>query len=302
MLSNLKKGLRGQVNSSARGPQIVLKRPVDGSVKGRVSVKTERRFLIAPSLVRLILKERFIVRNVVEGYFAPLPNRTHFVRVEPGGSCNIVLQTFGPDGPVEERTKISPSQAEALLDVCAGQTAYRRTHVRIAPGLDAFLDRFEQPAALDLLAVEFDDPASADEFSPPGWFGPEVTGDAAHKRSAMAVDGVPKTETVEVDNASVIALVDTLERHAQRAHAGLNGENGEARIGAMPIHHAENGRPVIPFVTPARLQPAPGDARIDEVLAGLSEALESTGAVAGENGQDDSPLPDVRHTGTRSRR
>jgi CYTH domain-containing protein len=264
-------------------------------------VKTERRFLIAPSLVRLILKERFIVRNVVEGYFAPLPHRTHFVRVEPGGSCNIVLQTVGPEGPAEERTKVSPSQAEALLDVCAGQSAYRRTHVRIAAGLDAFLDRFEQPGALDLLAVEFEDPAGADDFSPPGWFGPEVTREAAYKRSSIAIGGLPETQTIEVDNASVIALVDTLERHAaQRPHAGMNGENGEARIAAMPVHHAENGRPVIPFVTPTRPQAAPGDARIDEVLAGLSEALESTGAVAGE--QDDNPLPDVRHTGTRARR
>jgi CYTH domain-containing protein len=273
-------------------------------------VKTERRFLIAPSLVRLILKERFILKNVVEGYFEPLPNRTHFVRVEPGGGSNIVLQTFGPDRPAEERTKVSPAQAEALLDVCAGQVAYRRTHVRIAAGLDAFLDRFEHPGALDLLAVEFDDPASAEDFVPPGWFGPEVTDDPAYRRVAIAVDGLPRAREIEVDNASVIALVDTLEGHAaQRPHAGANGDLGGEARSSLPLHHegrAENGRPVIPFVERAQAAfvaaSAPADARIDEVLAGLSEALESTGAVTAENDQDDTPAVDARRTGTRSRR
>jgi CYTH domain-containing protein len=270
-------------------------------------VKAERRFLIAPSLVRLILKERFIAKTVVEGYFAPTPSRTHFVRVEPGAGSNIVLQTFGgPDSPVEERTKISPSQAEALLDVCAGQIAYRRTHVRIAPGFDAFLDRLEQPGALDLLAVEFDDPAGAAAFDPPGWFGPEVTGDLSYRRVALAVEGLPGAMTIEVDNAAVIALVDTLEGHAGQRQA-MNGEAGHEARPAAPIHHemrAENGRPVIPFAERAQASShrAPAgripDARIDEVLAGLSEALESTGAVAAEDGGDEA---EVKHTGTRGR-
>jgi CYTH domain-containing protein len=262
-------------------------------------MKTERRFLIAPSLVRLILRERFIVKTVVEGYFAPTPNRTHFVRVEPGAGSNIVLQTFGePDGPVEERTKISQSQAEALLDVCAGQIAYRRTHVRIAAGLDAFLDRLEHPGALDLLAVEFDDPASAEAFEAPGWFGPEVTGDPAYRRAALAVEGLPAAVTIEVDNAAVIALVDTLEGHAAQRLT-----NGDAAHEPRPVHQemrAENGRPVIPFAERAQA-PRPArvpDARIDEVLAGLSEVLESTGAAAPEGGEDEA---EPRRTGTRGR-
>jgi CYTH domain-containing protein len=271
-------------------------------------MKIERRFLIAPSLVRLILKERFIVKTVVEGYFQPSPHRTHFVRVEPGNGSSMVLQTFGGDGPVEERTKISPAQAEALLDVCSGRIAYRRTHVRIASGGDALLDRIEHPAALDLLAVEFDDGASAAEFSPPGWFGPEVTADPAYERASLAVNGIPQARPVEVDNASVIALVDTLERHAvqQRPHAEP----------AAPHHaepRAEHVRPVIAFSERAqavagngRHHPEAaqaGDGRIDEVLAGLSEALESTGAPAGEaedHAQEQEPPP--RRLGIRLRR
>lgn len=264
-------------------------------------MKTERRFLIAPSLVRLILKERLILKNVIEGYFAPTANRIHFVRVEPGAGSNIVLQSFGgPDGPVEERTKISPVQAEALLDVCAGQIAYRRTHVRIGPGLDAFLDRFEHPGALDLLAVEFDDPTTAEAFEVPGWFGPEVTADPQYHRGALAVQSLPEHVLIEVDNASVIALVDTLEGHAGQRQA--NGDASHEPRAAAPAHHdlrAENGRPVIPFAQASPQRPAVArapDARIDEVLAGLSEALESSGAVAAEEDPGE-----VRHTGTRGR-
>jgi CYTH domain-containing protein len=265
-------------------------------------MKTERRFLIAPSLVRLILKERFIVKNVIEGYFAPTPNRTHFVRVEPGAGSSIVLQTFGgPDGSAEERTKLSPMQAEALLDVCAGQIAYRRTHVRIGPGLDAFLDRLEHPGALDLLAVEFDDPASARAFEVPGWFGPEVSDDPDYRRAALAVQGLPELIPVEVDNASVIALVETLEGFAGQRQATNGDATHESRPAASVPYdvRAENGRPVIPFAqaTPQRpAVPRAPDARIDEVLAGLSEALESTGTVA-----TDEDEAEIRPTGTRGR-
>jgi hypothetical protein len=273
-------------------------------------MKIERRFRVAPSLVRLILKERFIVKTVVEGYFPPLSHRTHFVRVEPRNGSSIVLQTYGEDGPVEERTKISPTQAEALLDVSAGRIAYRRTQVRIAAGIDALLDRLEHPGALDLLAVEFDDGASAAAFVPPGWFGPEVTNDPAYERSALAVGGVPQAEPVEVDNAAVIALVDTLERNAaQRPHA--QGEPGAP-------HHAEargeQGRPVIAFAERAQAvagagRPqgegaSAGDVRIDEVLAGLSEALETTGpapaAETEDHGQDQ--VAPARRLGLRLRR
>ena len=95
-------------------------------------MKTERMFLIAPSLVRLILKERLVSKQVVEGYLAPASERTHFVRLEPSG-CNLVLQSWSAEGASEQRTKVPSTQAEALLEVCPGKVTYRRTHIRLAP-------------------------------------------------------------------------------------------------------------------------------------------------------------------------
>ena len=39
--------------------------------------------------------------------------------------------------------------------------------------------------------VEFDDEAASDAFTPPDWFGPEVTEDDRYKNRALAVDGRP---------------------------------------------------------------------------------------------------------------
>src|SRR5215217_3497417 len=48
-----------------------------------------------------------------------------------------------------------------------GRVGYRRTQVRIEGDHVALLDRFEQPAGLDLVTVEFDNEREAEEFSVP---------------------------------------------------------------------------------------------------------------------------------------
>ena len=65
-------------------------------------MSTVRRFLVAPSLVRLIRKERGGAR-ITEGHFAPQGGRSSYVRVD-GQNCQLVLVNKGADGiPVEER-------------------------------------------------------------------------------------------------------------------------------------------------------------------------------------------------------
>jgi CYTH domain-containing protein len=277
-------------------------------------MKTERMFLIAPSLVRLILKERLVSKQVVEGYLAPASERTHFVRLEPSG-CNLVLQSWSAEGASEQRTKVPSTQAEALLEVCPGKVTYRRTHIRLAPGAEALLDRFEEPDALDLVAVEFEHPAEAEAFAQPGWFGPEVTQDPSYQKAAIALSGMPRADAVEVTNASVIALIETLEASAgARQQLGSHAEPAlEPRPGNGASHHEprpENARPVftLPERPAAPVRPAAGalltpDPRFDEVLAGLSEALETAGGRAAEDEQQPPQAPvEIRRTGSRNRR
>jgi CYTH domain-containing protein len=243
-------------------------------------MKVERVFRIAPSIVRMILKERPTVTNVVEGYLRPTPERTQFVRLEASG-CHLLLQRLGDQERTEERTKLPTEQAEALLDVSDGRVGYRRTHIRLDHNQDAILDRFEQPDGLDLVTVEFDDQHQADRFSIPGWFGPEVTRENHFRRATLATVGAPIIEEVEVNNAAVIALIDTLES-APRYQSSVSSLS----LGPNALSRSENSdklppvrdQPVLRLPSRVRL-PQVGaaalDPRVTEVLDGVAKALES---------------------------
>ena len=72
-----------------------------------------RRFLLAPSLARLIEKER-AGHHVTEGYFADQPRGSTCVRLEEGiGS--LILVRHGSGEQVEEPTDLPRSQAEAMI-------------------------------------------------------------------------------------------------------------------------------------------------------------------------------------------
>jgi len=92
---------------------------------------SQRRFLIAPSLARLIRKEQGAVGRIVEGYFPARPDREHFVSIEPGHSY-LVLAPARDGAGQEERTEVPRSQAEALLSVSAGKVGFECTISRVA--------------------------------------------------------------------------------------------------------------------------------------------------------------------------
>jgi CYTH domain-containing protein len=241
-------------------------------------MKIERLFRVAPSIVRMILKERLTATYVVEGYLQSTPERAQLVRLEPSG-CHLLLQRLGDQERTEERTKLPTEQAEALLDVSGGRVGYRRTLVRVDNERDANLDRFEQPAGLDLVTVEFDDERQAADFSVPAWFGPEVTNEDHFRKSTLAVAGAPTIEEVEVNNAAVIALVEALES-APRLKSRSTANLGVASLSAsddadrtQPVRLP----PVLRLPLPAKL-PEVGvaelDPRVTEVLDGVAKALE----------------------------
>ena len=80
---------------------------------------TTRRYLIASSLARLIRKERGGNR-LTEGHFPNQADRSSFVVID-GDKGSLVLVTSGGGGPVEERTDVPRTHAEALLDVTPGK-------------------------------------------------------------------------------------------------------------------------------------------------------------------------------------
>lgn len=286
-------------------------------------MSTVRRFLVAPSLVRLIRKERGGAR-ITEGHFAPQGGRSSYVRVD-GQNCQLVLVNKGADGiPVEERTDVPRAHGDALLDVCPGKAAYDRTTVNVG-GREVAIDRYVTPGSLDLISVAFDNDGEAAGFHTPSWFGREVSGEPAFERQSLAIQGVPAAEEVSLSNAALDAVLDLIEPRfgfGRYGSTARSAESDESALTAMRRSAAPQPAPAAPPAPPpvpepveaapaaaAAAEPAPehhaepepdstpaqeaahhaapdthaapagtgeplhGDARIDDVIESLSQAL-----------------------------
>jgi hypothetical protein len=151
-------------------------------------VTTNRLFIIAPSLARLIQRERGGER-VLEGYFPDQPDRSAFVRIEETHS-SLILEA-GAHGTSEEQASIPLAHAQALLSI--GSHELQALH-------------FVRPGPLDLLMV-IDEP----DLPPLPWFGPEVSAEPAYQRRCLALDGAPDVWEIEFTNAALNSLLDLLE-------------------------------------------------------------------------------------------
>ncbi len=171
-------------------------------------MSTARVFLLAPSLARLIEKERG-GRHVRQGYFQDRPDRGTHVQLEEE-TGRLVLVSNHLNGPVEEATDIPRSHAEALLELAAGQVEYLEVSLNIGSQA-AMLRRFLTSGSLDLLTVTLEHGKRARKFQPLAWFGPEVTGDPAYQGRTMALNGLPSVPEVEVTDAALNSLLDVLE-------------------------------------------------------------------------------------------
>jgi hypothetical protein len=108
-----------------------------------------RQFISAPSLARLIQKERGGER-VLEGYFPDQPQRRTYAQVKETRSSLILEAREG--AAAEEDTNLPPTHAQALLAVSQGQVEYLRATLSIGSHEIQAL-HFVRPVALDLVAV-----------------------------------------------------------------------------------------------------------------------------------------------------
>ena len=192
-----------------------------------------RRFLVAPSLVRLIRKERGGSR-ITEGYFAPQGGRVSFVRVD-GQQCHLVLVGKADGTALEERTEVPRAHGDALLDVCPGKAAYDRTALTVS-GREVLIDRYVSPASLDLVSVAFDSAEEAGGFPVPAWFGREVTDETAFERQTVALQGAPQTGDIPLSNAALDAVLDLIEPRfgfGRFGNAARSEPRGEADDGVV---------------------------------------------------------------------
>jgi hypothetical protein len=169
-------------------------------------VPLQRLFIIAPSVARLIRKERGGER-VIEGYFPDQPQRRTYVQVEETRS-SLILEAGESVAP-DEQADLPLAHAQALLAVSQGQVEYMQTTLSISSHEIQAL-HFVRPAALDLVAIA-GAPEDEQDLPPLPWFGPEVSTEPAYQRRRLALDGAPDAPEVDATNAALNSLLDLLE-------------------------------------------------------------------------------------------
>lgn len=95
-------------------------------------MKNVRRFLIAPSVARLIRRNCGSVRTI-EGHFASSAEQRIYVHLDPNKS-SLVLTTPMPDGFAFDEAEIPRAHAEALIVSCPGKVVYERSQLKISDG------------------------------------------------------------------------------------------------------------------------------------------------------------------------
>jgi CYTH domain-containing protein len=170
-------------------------------------MSTTRVFLLASSLARLIEKERgsHLVR---QGFFPDRTGRSAHVQMA-GETGHLILVSQPSTSPLEEPAEISQPQAEALLELTAGQTEYLSIPIDIGSH-SATIQRFVTPAPLDQISIAFRQDKMARKFQPPVWFGPEVTSEPTYQVRSLALTGLPATPEMEVTDTALHSLLDAL--------------------------------------------------------------------------------------------
>lgn len=172
-------------------------------------MRTRRRFLLASSLVRLILRERG-GQHTIEGYFPERNGRSSSVSLD-GRSARLVLTSHHHEGAVEEPVEIPAAQAEALLAAAAGAVEYLRAALPL-DHREVHIIRFVTPGPLEVVDVLFEHEREVHAFQPPAWFGPEVSTDRRFDNRALALAGLTVAPEVPLTNTALNSLLDALER------------------------------------------------------------------------------------------
>ena len=152
-------------------------------------MEIERKFLVARLPQPL---ERWPHSPIEQAYLCRRP----VVRVRREGE--VYTLTYKGEGLLEREEYNLPLTREAYLHLLAkadGDAIVKeRYRIPLGPHT-AELDLFAPPLApLALVEVEFDSRAQAEAFTPPDWFGREVTQDPAYTNAALSQAGAPPAD------------------------------------------------------------------------------------------------------------
>jgi len=110
------------------------------------------------------------------------------------GASTLTVKSGGGLARVEEELAIDDAAFERLWPLTAGRRIEKVRHVipTDVPGVEIELDEYRGDLDGLLVAeVEFPGEDEAHAFTPPPWFGADVTDDRRFKNQRLAVDGRP---------------------------------------------------------------------------------------------------------------
>lgn len=152
-------------------------------------MEIERKFLVT----RLPQLDAARTTSIAQGYVA-IANDGGEVRVRRrDGACTLTVKRGSGLARGETEIELSPEQFAALWPLTEGARVEKVRHeLELGPATVAELDVYAGPLdGLVVAEVEFESEAAASRFSPPDWFGAEVTDDDAYKNRRLAIDGRP---------------------------------------------------------------------------------------------------------------
>lgn len=158
-----------------------------------MSLEIERRFLVdEPSGPAEAAGRSDRIR---QGYVAIDPEGTQVRVREIAGRRLLTVKRGSGEIRAEVELEIDETAFEELWELTADRRIDKRRHfIPGEPGLVFELDVYEGDlAGLASVEVEFSTPEESSAFSPPPWFGREVTGDDRYSNVRLAVDGLPRT-------------------------------------------------------------------------------------------------------------
>lgn len=100
----------------------------------------------------------------------------------------LTVKRGAPPARQEVEFSITDEQWDALWPLTAGRRIEKTRYGITAFGRFVEIDLFSTPrAGMVLIEIEFDDEESAHAFTPPSWFGREVTTDPAYQNQRLAI-------------------------------------------------------------------------------------------------------------------
>lgn len=154
-------------------------------------MEIERKFLV-DGLDKIGFDiEKYPKKHFVQAYISTNPT----IRLrDEDGSYILCLKSGGGLARDESELEIGKALFDKLWGVTETEAVHKnRYFIPLAGSLTAELDIYLQKLeGLVTVEVEFDTVEDAEKFTPPEWFGKDVTSDYRYKNSSLAVHGLPE--------------------------------------------------------------------------------------------------------------